>query len=367
MNPPQTTEASFMRECLRLAREGMGTVSPNPMVGAVLVRGNRIVARGYHKAFGGPHAEVECLARYNGSFDGTTLYVSLEPCSHFGKTPPCADLLAATPISRIVVAMADPNPDVSGRGIAKLRGAGKRVDVGVLESEARALNRHYAVGITQHRPYVHVKIAQSLDGMIAARRGKRRWISGVPARELVHRWRAEYDAVLVGAGTVRADNPRLTARIEGARNPAVVILDGRLTASPDAGVFRNSKGRRVLLCCARKAIERKKRNAARLEKAGIELVAMPGGERLRLPDLLSELYVRNVGSILVEGGSEIFGQFLTSRLVDELTVFIAPFVIGEGVPAFSVVKLPVRSAGFNSLSTSMVGNDIMVKWLRPLE
>jgi diaminohydroxyphosphoribosylaminopyrimidine deaminase / 5-amino-6-(5-phosphoribosylamino)uracil reductase len=367
MNAPQKNDAAFMQECLRLARKGLGLASPNPMVGAVLVKDGRIVARGYHKGFGGPHAEVECLARYRGNFDDATLYINLEPCSHFGKTPPCADLLAATPIPRIVVAMADPNPEVSGKGIARLRDAGKRVDVGVLESEARAFNRHFLVGITQRRPYVHVKIAQSLDGMIGAAHRRQRWISGVPARELVHQWRGEYDAVLVGAGTVRSDDPRLTARVDGARNPAAVILDGRLTISPDARLFRNLDGRRVFVCCARKAIERKKRTASRLEKIGVELVSMKGGDRIQLPALLAELYARNVGSILIEGGSEVFGQFLTSHLVDELTVFIAPFLMGEGVPLFSVERLPGRSAGFNSLSTSMVGNDIMVKWLRPLE
>ncbi len=353
-----------MLECIRLARNGEGSVSPNPMVGAVLARNGRIVARGFHKAYGGPHAEVECLAAYRGSFDGTTLYVNLEPCTHYGKTPPCADLLAATPIPRIVIAMADPNPLVSGRGIAHLRASGKQVDVGVLADEARALNRHFVMGITHGRPYVHVKIAQSLDGMIASSHLRRRWISGPQARELVHRWRSVYDAVLVGAGTVREDDPRLTARIEGGRNPAVVVVDGNLSVPADARLFRNLRRRRVFVATTRAALERRRRVVSRLEKAGVVLLPFPSRSRISLAALLKSLYSRNLGSVLVEGGGDVFGQFLRSHLVDELTVFIAPTIIGDGVPVYAPGKSTARPAGFDNLSTGMIGRDIMVKWLR---
>ena len=337
------------------------------MVGAVLARGDRVLARGYHGAFGGPHAEVDCLSQHHGSFADTTLYVNLEPCSHYGKTPPCAELLAATPIPRIVVAMTDPNPLVRGNGIARLRAAGKRVVVGVLESEARALNRHFVVGITQQRPYVHVKIAQSLDGMIADARGQRCWITGMPAREMVHRWRSVHDVVMVGAGTVHADDPRLTARIEGGRDPAVVVIDGSLSVSPEARVFRNRRKRQVYVCVTRASLERRSRVALRLEKAGALLIPFRTRARIPLAEILPDLYARNLGSILVEGGSDVFGQFLTSRFVDELTVFIAPMVIGKGVLAYAPGRMPARRAGFESLSTGMVGRDIMVRWLRPQE
>ncbi len=367
MTVHQEEDTAAMRECFRLARNGEGSVSPNPMVGAVLVKSGRIVARGYHRTYGGPHAEVECLAKYRGTFDATTLYVNLEPCAHYGNTPPCADLLAATPVQRIVVAMADPNRLVSGKGIARLRASGKQVDVGILEQEARALNRHFVTAITHQRPYVHVKIAQSLDGMIAAAHGKRRWISGPPARELVHRWRSVYDAVIVGAGTIRADDPLLTARIEGGRNPAVVVVDGHLTVSSEARLFRNLRGRRVFVCTTRRSIDRRNRVASRLEKSGVVVVPFRSGERIALPELLRELYARNLGSLLVEGGSDLFGQFLRSRRVDELTVFIAPIVIGDGVPAYAPNRMPSRRAGFDNLTTGMIGTDIMVKWLRSQE
>jgi diaminohydroxyphosphoribosylaminopyrimidine deaminase / 5-amino-6-(5-phosphoribosylamino)uracil reductase len=366
MTSPSQLDIAMMRACLLLAERGRGHVSPNPMVGAVLVRNGRILAKGHHRFYGGPHAEVECLAGYKGSFEGTTLYVNLEPCSHFGKTPPCASLLASTPIERIVVGMCDPNPKVAGAGVALLRVAGKRVDVGVVEVESRLLNRHFITGITRQRPYVHVKIAQSLDGLIAAARPTRRWISGPPARERVHQWRSEYDAVLVGAGTVRTDDPRLTARIEGGRNPAVVILDGELSVDPGASVFRR-KDREVYLCTKRSTMTRRGRYAARLESAGVMVIPFAVRARIPVRSVLSELYARDTGSVLVEGGADVFGQFLTSGCVDELTVFIAPIMLGSGVPAFSPGKIPARRAGFNNLTTSMVGHDIMLKWLKPLE
>jgi len=364
MNLQMDVDRAAMRECIRLARNGEGSVSPNPMVGAVLAKNGRIVARGFHKAFGGPHAEVECLATYRGGFDDTTLYVNLEPCTHYGKTPPCADLLAATPIRRIVIGMADPNPLVSGQGIMRLRASGKQVDVGILENEARALNRHFVTGITHRRPYVHVKIAQSLDGMIASSRSRRRWISGPPARELVHRWRSVYDAVLVGAGTVRADDPRLTVRFEGGRNPDAVVVDGSLRVPPDARLFRNLRNRRVFICTTRVALEHKRRVASQLQKAGVVLLPFPSRGRISLAAMLQSLYSLNMGSVLVEGGGEVFGQFLRSHLVDEMTVFIAPIIIGDGVPVYAPGKPPARRAGFDNLSTGMIGKDIMVKWLR---
>jgi diaminohydroxyphosphoribosylaminopyrimidine deaminase/5-amino-6-(5-phosphoribosylamino)uracil reductase len=356
------TDLLAMQECFRLAAQGEGFVSPNPLVGAVLVKGGRIVARGFHASWGGPHAEVECLSRYRGSFEGTTLYVNLEPCSHFGKTPPCAELLASTPITRIVVAMADPNPLVSGQGIERLRKSGKRVDVGVLESEARALNRHFITGILKRRPYIHVKVAQSLDGMIAASHGTPRWISGVESRRMVHRWRARYDAVLVGAGTVRADNPRLTARIPGGRHPAAVVIDGQLSVRADARLFRNVHGRRVLVCTTRGALDRKARMVIRLEKNGVEFLPFRTASRIAIAPMLHELYVRDIGSLLVEGGGDVFAQFLRSGLVDEYSIFIAPIVVGDGIPAYTPQRSPARRAGFDNMTTALVGRDILVHW-----
>ncbi len=282
-----------MREALRLASLGRGYVSPNPMVGAVLVKNGKAVASGYHRYFGGPHAEVECLAAYRGDLQGATLYVTLEPCSVYGKTPACADLLATTGIRRVVVAMRDPNPLVAGRGVARLRKAGIRVEVGLLEDEARELNRHFLVGITKRRPYVHLKIAQSLDGFIAAARPSGRWISGPESRALVHTWRTHYDAVLVGAGTIRADDPRLTVRGVPGRDPDVLILDGRLRVPEDARVLRTASRRRIIICTTQKAIRDNFGKAERLATRGVSLLTSHGRSgRLRIPELMDALYER---------------------------------------------------------------------------
>ena len=351
-----------MREALRLAAFGRGYVSPNPLVGAVLVKKGKVVATGYHRTFGGPHAEVECLAAYHGDLLGATLFVTLEPCSFYGKTPPCADLLASTGLRRLVVAMRDPNPLVSGRGVAQLKKAGIQVEVGLLEEEARALNVHFLVGITKRRPYVHVKIAQSLDGMIAGLRRAPRRISGPESRALVHTWRTQYDAVLVGAGTIRADDSRLTVRGVSGRDPDVVILDGRLRTPEDARVLRTASRRRVIICATRNAIRKNRRKVQRLTARGVLLLSSIGhGGRLRIPDLLGELYKHEIGSILVEGGSVVFREFLEAGIVDELSIFVAPQVIGAGVPAIAATRnaLPA-SFRFRSVETGRVGTDVLI-------
>jgi diaminohydroxyphosphoribosylaminopyrimidine deaminase/5-amino-6-(5-phosphoribosylamino)uracil reductase len=366
--PTQNQSAAdvrHMHEALRLAGLGRGYVSPNPMVGAVLVRKGKVVASGYHRYFGGPHAEVDCLAAYRGELHNATLFVTLEPCSHYGKTPPCADLLASTGLRRVVVAMRDPNPLVSGRGVAQLRKAGIRVEVGLLDEEARALNLHFLVGITKRRPYVHVKIAQSLDGMIAGVRRNFRWISGPESRALVHTWRAQYDAVLVGAGTIRADDPRLTARGGSGRDPDVVILDGWLRIPDDARVLRTASRRRVIICATRDAVRKNPGKVRRLAARGVLLLS-PGGRggRLRIPDLMAELYAQEIGSILVEGGSQVFREFLEAGIVDELSIFVAPQVIGGGVPAFASTrkKFPA-SFRFRTVQAGRVGGDILIRAL----
>ena len=325
----------FMRDCLRLAEKGRGMVSPNPMVGAVLVRHGRIIARGWHERFGHPHAEANCLRKARGDLSTATLYVSMEPCSHIGKTPPCADMIVVSGIRRVVLAMQDPNPRVSGRGVARLRGAGIKVTVGVLEQDARELNRVFIHHIVRRRPYVHLKIAQSLDGIIASPHTRGRWISSAESRRRVHAIRARSDAILVGAGTVRADNPRLTVRHGAVADPTVVILSGRRRVPEHARVFKS--GRRVLLITQ----EGNERAAMirRLESRGVTIVRAPGRRgRLALRTVLRELYRHNIGSLLVEGGGDVFGQFLREDLVDELTLFLAPAVLGGGLSSFGTWK-----------------------------
>jgi diaminohydroxyphosphoribosylaminopyrimidine deaminase/5-amino-6-(5-phosphoribosylamino)uracil reductase len=358
----EVADIGHMRKALHLAGLGRGYVSPNPMVGAVLVKNGRVVASGYHRYFGGPHAEVECFAACHGDCRNATLFVTLEPCSFYGKTPPCADLLASTGIRRVVVAMRDPNPLVSGRGVARLRRAGIEVEVGLLEDEARALNKHFLVGITKRRPYVHVKIAQSLDGMIAGARRAHRRISGPESRELVHTWRTQHDAVLVGAGTIRTDDPRLTARGVSGRSPDVVVLDGRLRVPEEARVLRTASRRRVIICATRNAIRKNQAKVRRLASRGVLLVSSNGLDgRLQIPDLMAELYRREIGSILVEGGSMVFREFLEAGIVDELSIFVAPKVLGAGIPAFGVtgkaLPAPFR---FRNIQSECIGTDVLI-------
>ena len=329
----------FMMECLRLARMGEGYVSPNPMVGALLVKRGRIVARGVHRKFGGPHAEVECLRRYKGSLSGATLYVNLEPCSYYGKTPPCTDLLIRSGIREVVVAMKDPNPLVAGKGIRKLRSAGVRVVEGILELEARHLNRKFTKHITTGLPYVHLKIAQTLDGKIGVSRGKPRWISSEAARRLVHEWRNGYDVLLVGVGTIRADNPLLTVRMAKGRDPDIVILDGKFSISLNARIAKQNANRRVFVCADAESVKRHGAKVKKLARRGVEVLSFGSTKGIiRLKPLLKELSRRRIGSIMVEGGRDVFTQFLREGIVDQLSVFISPTFMGEGVPTFKPLK-----------------------------
>jgi diaminohydroxyphosphoribosylaminopyrimidine deaminase/5-amino-6-(5-phosphoribosylamino)uracil reductase len=350
----------YMRECLRLAAKGRGQVSPNPMVGAVLVRDNQVIARGWHKRFGEAHAEVNCLHNARGDLSRATMYVNLEPCSHTGKTPPCADLIVNSGVRRVVVAMQDPNPRVAGRGLARLRRAGVRVTLGVLEQDARDLNRAFVHHITHRRPYVHLKIAQSLDGFIASPNLRGRWISSGESRRRVHALRAHSDAILVGAGTVLADDPRLTVRHGPAANPAVVVLSGRRRVPGNARIFNG--GRRVILL--RQEGSGNPTTVRRLRSEGVTAVWIPGRQRrLPLRSVLRELYRYHIGSLLVEGGADVFGQFLREDLVDELTVFLAPRALGRGLPAFGVWNGPPRPTPWifkQAVSVSVSGGDLMV-------
>ncbi|MBP1657902.1 MAG: bifunctional diaminohydroxyphosphoribosylaminopyrimidine [Bacteroidetes bacterium] len=356
----------FMAEALRLATRGGRAVSPNPLVGAVLVKDGRIVAHGYHRRFGGAHAEVECLSKYAGPLTRTTLYVTLEPCSHFGKTPPCAALLASTPIPRIVVAMKDPNPLVAGEGIRFLRRAGKKVEVGVLHGKAEKLNRRYIRAIKRKRPYVHVKVAQTLDGRISdgSKSGdERRWITGAGSRRLVHAMRADYDAVLVGARTVAVDDPRLNVRGIKGRDPDVVVLDGRLRISESARLFRVGRGRRVFVCATNAACRENGRKVERLSRRGVIVLAFPGRKgKISLANLLARLYAEGIGSLLVEGGGEVFGHFAAEECIDELSLFVTPRFSRGGQFAFGEGSCWVDAAGrmASELEVRQVGRDVLL-------
>lgn len=324
----------FMEVCLHLAEKGRGLVSPNPLVGAVLVRANRIVAQGYHRRFGGPHAEVECLRRYSGDPGSTTLYVNLEPCTYFGKTPPCTDLIIRSGIKTVVVGMKDPNPRVNGSGIRRLRTSGITVVPDVLEGNARALNRAFITYVTKARPLVHVKIAQSLDGKIAQRLNSSTRVTGREAERLVHRMRSEHDAILVGAGTVHVDNPLLNVRLVKGIDPAVVVIDGRLSVEVERRLWRTARHRRVILLTSPRSIRNHANKVKELCSYGVEVVPVESSAyRLPLRNIIATLYDRNISSVLVEGGRDILSQFISEGPIDTLSVFLAPRLFGSGVPS----------------------------------
>jgi diaminohydroxyphosphoribosylaminopyrimidine deaminase / 5-amino-6-(5-phosphoribosylamino)uracil reductase len=353
-------DEGFMRECFRLALRGKGHVSPNPMVGAVLVQGGRIIARGYHRKFGGAHAEVDCLRHATGDLSDATLYVNLEPCSHFGKTPPCADVILSRGVGNVVAAMTDPNPTVAGRGLQKLRGAGVKVRVGLLEEEARELNRAFTTQIVARRPYVHVKIAQSGDGRIAG--GPGRWISSRESRRRVHAMRAECDVVLVGAGTVKADDPTLTVRLVRGRDPDVVVLDGRLSVRGREKLFVQKSPRRIFVVTTRRALLKETDKVRRLTAHGVTMIGIDStGERLPLPAVLKELYKKNLGSVLVEGGASVFTQFLKDGLVDEVTMFVSRERFGKGLHATrpGAMATHIRRR-LTNVSVGWSGKDFMI-------
>lgn len=359
----------FMRVCLELARKGLGHVSPNPMVGAVLVKGGRILASGYHRAFGAAHAEVDCISSYRGSVKGATLYVNLEPCRHVGKTPPCTNLIQNSGIRSVVVGMSDPNPLMKGRGIAQMRRSGIHVVTDVLAEECRELNRWFVRHIVSRTPYIHMKVAQTLDGVIGTGTRSRLVISSPSSQRLTHAWRATHDAILVGAGTILTDDPYLTVRYAKGRNPHVIILDGRLTSPLRSRVFQQPGKRQVIVCASSSAIKRNGRHVNRLVSLGVMVLPFPESNGvLSLRDVLKRLYELNIGTILVEGGSSVFTQMLSQGLVDELSVFVAPLLAGEGVRAvrgdWLKHRRPTVHVNLKPHSSRCVGRDILLQFRR---
>lgn len=315
----------YMRIALELAKGAVGQTSPNPAVGCVLVRDGRIVGLGAHLKAGEPHAEVHALRMAGDAARGATAYVTLEPCSHHGRTPPCADALIAAGVRRVVVGTVDPNPLVAGRGIARLREAGIDVTVGVLEAACRRLNETFNKYIIHRVPFVTVKTASTLDGKIATRTGHSRWITSPAARRYVHELRRRSDAVLVGVGTVIADDPQLTVRLpEGGENPVRVVLDSRLRLPLTARVLTDGEAPTWVVTTARAPAERRRAIAER----GAEVLVAGDGERVSIPALLSLLGARGIASLLVEGGGEVNASFFAARAVDKVVAFIAPKIVG---------------------------------------
>lgn len=324
------TDERFMRRALTLARKGEGSVSPNPLVGAVIVRDGRIIAEGYHQRRGESHAEVIAIRNATEPIAGSTFYITLEPCSHHGRTPPCVEALIAHRPARVVVGAIDPNPLVSGRGIAALKQSGIETEVGILGEACRESNRVFFKYIRTGLPYVTLKFAQTLDGRIATASGHSQWISSSASLRFAHRLRAVHDAILVGAGTVLADDPALTCRLVRGRDPLRIVVDSRLRLSPDAVVF--SDGKRTLAAATRHAPAERRRL---LEKRGIEVLDIaedPAG-RIDLRALLALLGKREISSLLVEGGATVATALLKENLADRLIVILAPKIAGAGIDA----------------------------------
>lgn len=318
-------DRKYMARALQLALRGAGHTRPNPMVGAVLVKDGRIIGEGWHKQYGGPHAEVNAFASATEDPEGATLYVSLEPCSHYGKTPPCADLIIRKKVARVVAALEDPNPLVSGRGFRKLRANGIRVTVGVLAEEARHINDVFLTYVTRKRPFVLYKAAMSLDGKIACHTGESQWISSEKSREEVQRLRGILSGIMVGAGTVIADNPRLTCRMEEYENPARIIVDGKLRVPVESRIF-HEPGRNIILTTSEASLEKKKA----LENLGVELIEADSEEpgKVDLKSAMLALGIKGIDGILLEGGPTLAASALEAGIIDAVRFYIAQKIIG---------------------------------------
>ena len=315
-----------MRRALELAAQGQGYVEPNPMVGCVIVQGAEIIGEGWHRRFGEAHAEINALELAGGRAAGATLYVSLEPCCHTGKTPPCSEALIKSGVRRVVVAQADPFEQVSGGGLAQLRDAGLEVELGVLESEARRLNRPYLTLLEQGRPWVIAKWAMTLDGKTATRTGSSQWISNERSRAVVHQIRGRVDAVVVGRRTAEIDDPQLTARPPGPRTAQRIVIDTGASLSSESQLVRTARDTPVMVVTGP---EPPAPDRSRLEDDGCEVFVCDADDRdERLRQLFEELGRRRFTNVLIEGGGQLTGSLLTGRMIDEVHVFIAPKLIG---------------------------------------
>lgn len=354
------TDEIFMREALRMAKNAEGRTSPNPLVGAVVVKDGRIISAGWHRAAGTPHAEVHALNMAGELARGATLYVTLEPCSHFGRTPPCADKIIFAGLKRVVVATVDPNPKVSGRGIKILRDAGITVDVGILEDEARKLNEVFFKWVTKNIPFVTMKFAMTLDGKIATVTGESQWISCEESRKFVHKLRDVHAGIMVGVNTVLVDDPSLTTRIDNGKNSVRIVVDSMARTPIDAKVICDDQAE-TIIAVTRKAPAGK---LSALRNSGAEIIMAGDGPKVDLEILLRELAAREITSVLLEGGGTLNFAMLEAGLVDRIYTFIAPKILGgKNAPT------AVAGAGFQSLSDAKqfknvrvekIGTDILV-------
>jgi diaminohydroxyphosphoribosylaminopyrimidine deaminase/5-amino-6-(5-phosphoribosylamino)uracil reductase len=336
----------YMQRCLELAALGAGSVSPNPMVGAVIVHNDKIIGEGYHQKYGEAHAEVNAVKMVTDKYDNhaelfkqSTIYVSLEPCAHYGKTPPCADLIIKHQIPKVVVGCRDPFPQVDGKGIEKLQAAGIKVTISVLEKECQWLNRRFFTRVQKQRPYIILKWAQTANAFFAPADGTQYWITGPEAQKLVHQWRAEEDAILVGKNTVLADNPQLNVRYAEGKSPKRVVIDRRLELNTQLNVFDQSVETFIF-------------NEVKTDVEGKnKYIALEDFDRFVPQYILFQLYLQDIQSVIIEGGAHTLNSFISAGLWDEARIFTGPSVLNDGIkaPVVSGVNAGEYAVGTNRL------------------
>lgn len=349
-----------MLRCINLAKQGEGFVSPNPYVGCIIVKEGKIVSEGYHKKIGSAHAEINAVqnALAKGiDLRGASLYCNLEPCFHYGKTPPCVNKIIEHEFAEVIIGMKDPNPLVAGKSIKKLKKSGIRCRVGILEKECRILNKFFIKYITTGLPYVTLKAAQTMDGRIARVNYDSKWISGFESRRLVHKMRTEYDAVLVGKRTVMYDDPELSVRHVRGRNPYRIVIDNGLTLKSSFKLFTDELKDKTIILTGKIKDEKK---AAALESRAIKIIECKTREGIvNLKEALKKLGNTGIASIMVEGGSETYHNFLKQKLVDEVNIFMSPIVFGDGIRIFK------NDFDFsaNMRSVEKTGSDVLFKFI----
>ncbi len=360
MNQFTADDHLYMSRALRLAERGLYTTTPNPRVGCVIVKNGQIIGEGWHEKAGSPHAEVHALMQAGPASSGATVYVTLEPCSHHGRTPPCADALIGVGVARVVAAMQDPNPNVAGKGLARIKAAGIQVEHGLMTAEAHDLNAGFIKRMVYGHPYVRIKTASSLDGKTALSSGESKWITGDAARADVHALRARSCAILTGIGTVLADNPGMNVRgVETTRQPLKVIVDSRLQTPSDAKILQGAKT--IIACVYPEA-----KKIAALEAAGAEILCLPGDDgRVNLHALLSRLAQKGMNEILTEAGPRLNGALIAQGMADEWVQYVAPCLLGSG--ARPLFDLPEPAAMQNRLNWKlhdqrMAGGDLKFVW-----
>ena len=332
-------DSDYIKQCFELSNKGAGLVSPNPLVGALLVKNGKVIGKGFHKEYGGVHAEVNAIKNAKEEVAGSTLYCNLEPCCHTKKqTPPCVPLIIQKKIKRVVISNLDPNKEVNGKGVKKLREAGIEVITGILEEEGNELNKFYFKSVKEKLPFVTLKIAQSIDGKISITKNKQTWLTGKESINFVHNLRSDYDAVLIGAGTIRADNPMLNVREVKGKNPIRIIIDGKLSIPIKSNILNANDSEKTWIFTSSLIDEKKLK---KFSNKGVKFFRINSSRQSQLPikKILKVLAGNKITSLLVEGGANIFTQFLTLELYDEVIFLQAPIILGKGINSSNLSHL----------------------------